>query len=366
MFARCLETLFEAVQVAETQESAETYIRNITHYIFSTEVQRASSRELSTSSSSRRHPGVMFTCLLDAFAYGLSHDSGTDEKKKVDELVRSLVKDLIAMADKVDVGLMDVRPILNQVANKIISLCLDDSRVAKIAGCDGIKFMAQLPGLGVRWITERIADVVRSLLFVLKDMPFDLPDRVKDVNETIELVLNVSYNEMSTNEEQAASSKTLMLGLTGIFFAELSGQNAIVRNAAHRCIELLSRLTGISTPELLMPHRERILTAIYTKPLRALPFPAQVGIVEAIRFCLSLDPPLPELNDELLRLLHEALALADADDSQLMSRGPQRQNSMEIVKLRVACIKLLTASMPVTDLFAKQQNTRQRYAMRVF
>ena len=110
-----------------------------------------------------------------------------------------------------------------------------------------------------------------------------------------------------------------------------------------------------------MPHRERMLTAIYTKPLRALPFPAQIGMVEGIRYCLSLDPPLPEASEELLRLLHEALALADADDVSLMTRGNPRQNAIEITKLRVACIKLLTASMPLTDFFAKQQNTRQRW-----
>lgn len=264
------------------------------------------------------------------------------------------------MADSADNGPLDVRPTLNQIANKFTSLCLDDSWVAKSSGCRGIRFMAALPRLGVRWVTERIADVVRTLLYVLKDMRFDLPEQVKEVTDTLELVLNVSYNEMVTVDDQAPSSKPLMLGLTGIFFAELSGQSAIVRNAAHRCIEQLTKLTGIPTSELLMPHRERILTAIYTKPLRALPFAAQVGIVEGIRYCLSLDPPLPELNDELLRLLHEALALADADDHQLMTRGNIRQNSMDIVKLRVACIKLLTASMPLTDFFAKQNNTRQR------
>ena len=86
----------------------------------------------------------------------------------------------------------------------------------------------------------------------------------------------------------------------------------------------------------------------------------QIGIIEAVRYCITLQPPLPELNDELLRLLHETLALADADDMALMGRNNARQVSMEIIKLRVACIKLLTASMPLTDFFAKQHQTRQR------
>ena len=100
---------------------------------------------------------------------------------------------------------------------------------------------------------------------------------------------------------------------------------------------------------------------IYTKPLRALSFSTQIGHIDAVTYCLSLNPPLPEANEELLRLLSEALALADADDAQLLGPRNLRQGSLEVVKLRVACIKLLTASMPLTDFFSRQHQTRQRY-----
>ena len=99
---------------------------------------------------------------------------------------------------------------------------------------------------------------------------------------------------------------------------------------------------------------------LFTKPLRALPFPSQIGKIEATRYCVSLDPPLIELGDELLRLLHETLALADADEAALVGRVGSRQNSLEVTKLRVACIKLLTASLPLTDFFSRQHQTRQR------
>jgi transformation/transcription domain-associated protein len=62
------------------------------------------------------------------------------------------------------------------------------------------------------------------------------------------------------------------------------------------------------------------------------------------------------LNDKLLRLLCETLALADAEDLNI-GRG---HTGLEVIKLRVACTKLLTASMPMTDFFAKQHQTRQR------
>lgn len=87
--------------------------------------------------------------------------------------------------------------------------------------------------------------------------------------------------------------------------------------------------------DMLMPQCERMLAAIYTNPLHALPSFIQIDMIEVIRCCLSLDPPLPELNNELLRLLRKALAHADAEDVTLMTRGHPRQSSLESVKLKI-------------------------------
>src|SRR5882757_4637659 len=149
--------------------------------------------------------------------------------------------------------------------------------------------------------------------------------------------------------------------LTSIFFQDLSNSNPIVRNASQKCLQLLSELNDKSLVDLLVPLRDKILANLYTKPLRALPFSIQIGIIEAVRYCVSLETHFVELNDELLRLLHEVLALADAEDAALLGRANPRQSLIEITKLRVACIKLLTASMPMTDFFAKQIQTRQKW-----
>lgn len=119
-------------------------------------------------------------------------------------------------------------------------------------------------------------------------------------------------------------------------------------------------MDGRTVTEILLPHRDRIMSPIFTKPLRALPFPIQIGMIEAVRYCVSLDPPLIEMSEELVRMLHECLALADAEDQQLLPRVNQRQGGLDVIKLRVACIKLLTAAMPLTDFFARQPPTRQR------
>jgi transformation/transcription domain-associated protein len=213
----------------------------------------------------------------------------------------------------------------------------------------------------VKWINDREVDLVRTLLHILKDLASDLPRDVDDVIDVLTRVLRVSNGDTNV-PELTSHSRNKLIHLISIFCAELQSPNAVVRQAAQASIELLTTISGKSAHELLMPHRDRMLQMIYAKPLRALPFPIQIGMIEAIRYFVSLDPPLPELDTELLRLLHECLAAADADDNNLLGgRGNPRQGSIEVIKLRVACIKLLTASMPMTDFFSKHHATRQRY-----
>ena len=300
----------------------------------------------------------MFTCYLNALEYGVSRDK-PDEAKRALELVSSSVRELVAMAASSEVAINDVVATLHQIASRFISLCLEEAWVRRSAGCGGIKVMTDIPELGVRWVNEREVDLVRVLLHVLKDMPHDMSHDADSVIDVLTRVLRVSTEDSQANDGEQVRENKIML-IVGLFFTELSSANPIVRQAAQNCISLLAELSRKSIVDLLMPHRDRMLGSIYTKPLRALPFPLQIGMIEGIRYCISLNPPLPDLNDELLRLLHEALALADADDMALVGRNNARQSSLEIVKLRVACIKLLTASMPMTDFFSKQHQTRQR------
>ncbi|KAG1846277.1 hypothetical protein F4604DRAFT_1936498 [Suillus subluteus] len=177
--------------------------------------------------------------------------------------------------------------------------------------------------------------------------------------EILKCVLHITYTNLDATADVPIIACAKLVHIIGIFFSELSNSNPVIRQAAQICIDVFVELTGKSAHKLLLPHRDRMLTAIYTKSLRVLSFPIQVGMIDAVRYCVSLDPPLLELNDALLRLLHEILGLTDANDVQL-ARGNLRQGSLEIIKLRVACIKLLTASMPMMDFFSKQHQTRQR------
>ena len=129
--------------------------------------------------------------------------------------------------------------------------------------------MTEVPDLGVRWINDREVDLVRMLLHVLKDVPHDLPHDADSVVDVLNRVLRVSTVDASAAENDQNRENKLS-HVIGLFFAELSSPNATVRNAAQGCIALLSELSGKAIVDLLMPHRDRMLASIYTKPLRAL------------------------------------------------------------------------------------------------
>ncbi|RPD67165.1 atypical/PIKK/TRRAP protein kinase [Lentinus tigrinus ALCF2SS1-7] len=354
LFTRCLESMYDALHLTDIQEKAEKTLMEVSRFLFSSEVRRYAVKDATT----RRYPSAVFTCYLNALEYGVSRDK-VEEAKRALELVSSSLRELVSMATTSEVAINDVVATLHQIASRFLSLCLEEAWVRRSAGCGGIRVMTDIPELGIRWVNDREVDLVRMLLHVLKDMPHDMSHDADSVVDVLTRVLRVSTEDSQANDGEQVRENKVML-VVGLFFSELSSANPIVRQAAQNCIALLAELSGKSIVDLLMPHRDRMLASIYTKPLRALPFPLQIGMIEGIRYCISLNPPLPELNDELLRLLHETLALADADDMALVGRNNPRQSSLEIIKLRVACIKLLTASMPMTDFFSKQHQTRQR------
>lgn len=228
-----------------------------------------------------------------------------------------------------------------------------------MAGCKGITIMVSTESLPAKMTLEREFDFVRALISVLKDMPVDPPRDVGEVTTALMDVIKKS-DTAPIGDDGVPLHRVRMPFLTGILHMELASSNAIVRSATQQCIQLLSDLSDKTPTDLLLPHRDRLLMPIYTKPLRALSFATQIGHIDAVTYCLGLSPPLPEANEELMRLLSEALALADADDQNLLGRAVHRQNSLALNRLRVACIKLLTASMPVTDFFIRQPPVRQR------
>ncbi|KAJ2355840.1 transcription-associated protein 1, partial [Coemansia sp. RSA 2618] len=152
----------------------------------------------------------------------------------------------------------------------------------------------------------------------------------------------------------------LLRSFLALIAKELANPSTEVREAAKACLDILVDVTRCSTTALLLPSRDRLLVPIFGKPLRALPHNMQIGNIDAITYCLGLDPPFLEINEELLRLLSEALALADAEDQALVNHPTQvHSNTASLTHLRHVCIRMLTAAM-VRPEFADAKNTPTR------
>ncbi|KAK7060621.1 transcription-associated protein 1 [Paramarasmius palmivorus] len=350
LFTSAVEALYDGLHLTDTKDRAENFLRTLAHGVFDTELRRGSSRETTTRST-------ILQPFLDAIPHALARESA-EQAQQAQVVLRSIIQDLVASAKQNNSIVPELFPILQQIANRFAGLCFDHSWSRKAAGCAGVRIMSTTPEVGEKWVRDRGGDLLRTLIHVLKDLPVDFPD-VEGIVDLLTTVLKMMRPDFEISSDQP-QARVRLLNLAGIFFPELSSVNPVVREAVQKCIGLLIELGGVSAIDLLAPHRERIVVGIYAKPLRALPFPIQIGIIEAVRFMISLEPPLLELNEELLRLLHETLALADAEDASLLGRNSLRQGTIEMTKLRVASIKLLTASMPLTDFFSRQHQTRQR------
>jgi transformation/transcription domain-associated protein len=85
------------------------------------------------------------------------------------------------------------------------------------------------PDLGVKWITDREVDLVRTLLHIFKDLPLDLPRDIDDMIDVLSNVLRISNANLDFQADGAAQARSKLVQLVGIFFPELQSPNPVVR-----------------------------------------------------------------------------------------------------------------------------------------
>ncbi|RCI06399.1 hypothetical protein CU098_004433, partial [Rhizopus stolonifer] len=255
-------------------------------------------------------------------------------------------------------------PIFRVFASQFCSCCYKPEWFKKRGGCLGISIMSSQLDMGTKWMREHELDFIRSLLFVLKDASPEMANvNTEEATQTLSHVLKVC-NGPEDGESPEAQQK--FQNLITLLLSELSNSNSAVRETIQSSFQLLADLTGNEVTELLAPVRERLVAPIFAKPLRALPFAMQIGHIDAITYCLTLRPPFLEFNDELTRLLHEALALADAEDQALVSRSSQYKNTTSLMNLRIVCIKLLSAALACSDFSSQRQTHTRARIIQVF
>lgn len=247
--------------------------------------------------------------------------------------------------------------------------CYEEEWFTKAGGSLGLNLMVTKFDLGDQWISDRQIEFVRSLMFVIKDMPQDLPAKTRfGAQETLDIVLRrvtKKYTQkdleipppVQVGQPRAATSR--LLHLCTIFASELSHLNKHVRQAAQNSFSIIAESIDAAVWELVEPVKARVLDPIYNKPLRALPFATQIGYIDAVTYCMGLKEDFVTFDDILNRLLMEVLALADASDDSLAGKPSEQRTHESIINLRVSCIRMLATAMNFEE-FQKGSNNPTR------
>lgn len=249
-------------------------------------------------------------------------------------------------------------PFFLHLAKVFCHKCYEEEWFIKAGGGLGIHLLATKIDLGDHWIVGRQIEFIRALFYVIKDMPLDLPANTRiQARKTIEILLRRCNEGISRDDLDNHQSK--LFNLCGFLIFELAHMNKHVREAAQNAFAIIADVVGAQVHELLSSMKERLIQPIYNKPLRALPFPTQIGYIEAIAFCISLDKDFIEFNEPFNRFLMECLALADAADDVLATKPNEYRTAQSIVELRVSCIKLLSLAVGLNE-FNGQQHSQSR------
>ncbi|KAL8725777.1 MAG: hypothetical protein Q9166_007142 [cf. Caloplaca sp. 2 TL-2023] len=256
-------------------------------------------------------------------------------------------------------------PFFTHLAKVFCHKCYAEEWFIKAGGGLGIHLLATKIDLGDPWMIARQVDFIRALVYVIKDMPLDLPANTRvQALKTIEILLRRCNKGTPKEDLKEHSSK--LFNLCGFLISELAHMNKHVRDAAQKSFAIIADVVGVQVHELLSPVKERLLQPIYNKPLRALPFSTQIGYIEAIAFCIPLEKELVEFNEALNRLLMETLALADAGDEVLATKPHEYRTAQSIVDLRVSCIKLLSLAVGHNEFNGQQHSNSKSGIIAVF
>lgn len=242
--------------------------------------------------------------------------------------------------------------------------CYEEEWFTKAGGSLGIRILLTDVDLGDTWVGMRQNECIKALLFVVKDMPQDLPENTRrSAQDTLDILLNRITKNIKKEDclpvlqekGQPPPKQPRMVHICNLLNQELSHMNKHVRETAKRCLETVAKAADAQVWELLEPHRDREMLRIFSKPLRALPFAVQIGYIDAVTYYMSLKPDFVKMDENLTRLLMESLALAEASDESLANKAAEFRTHNYIVNLRVSCIKILSTAMDFEDFMKPSQ-----------
>ena len=355
---RLLKACVVATTITELRSEAETFVTNVARHFTIVELGQAlcdGGRRTKDFDVNQGEGAVHLNTRLFADVLSESFASENVVVREAAEAalftVRDTAKAIFGSAEKAA-----RLPFFSHITQTFCHKCREAEWFTKAGAALGLQIVVTKLGLGNGFLASRHLDIIKALLFVIKDTPQDVPSSTRlTAEETLEFILRKVCQ--GSSKDAISNEKSHIHLLSVSLCVELSHMNKHVREVTQRAFSIVAEQLGVEVFELLVTVKERLLQPIFNKPLRALPFLSQTGFIDAITYCLSLGHDLVPLNDQLNRLTMESLALADADSEVLHPKPEEYSNAELIVNLRVSCLKLLSMAMSLPGFAAAPQNT---------
>ncbi|KAF7559003.1 hypothetical protein G7046_g5162 [Stylonectria norvegica] len=353
---RLLKAIMFAESIPEFKEEANAFLLNICRHFAIVEVGRALvdlKRNFSPFDPQAGEGPLHIDTrdLSDAIVECLASDH-PDVRDAAQLAIREMhTSTTIIFGSDTNVGRL---PFFSHLSSTFCHSCYEEEWFTKTGGSLGINFLLTEIDFGDAWVASKQTEFIRALMYVIKDMPQDLPHRTRRMAQTsLEVLLkritkNIKKEDTLPVLQQPGQPPVKQPRLSQIcnqFNNELSHMNKHVRETAKRSLELIAKAASCEVWELIEPYKDRFLQPIYAKPLRALPFSIQIGYINAMTYHMSLKNDWVVFDENLNRLLMESLALADASDESLANKPAEFRTHEYIVNLRVSCIRLLSTAM---------------------
>lgn len=367
LVTKLLEAVFYCTSVEETKPRALELIKNLCEHFTVLELGEFTleKRKAFRPFELDENEGIPYIdpkIILSVIVYALSHYN--DEVKEAGQLaIHHIYNCCLAIFGSSNE--IHRFPMFRSIFGRLSHTCFEVEYYRKAGACLGMKTLLKDLGMPIYWIAPRHIEFIRTMFFVLKDTSNDYHSSVReDASELCYYVLRECNKEITAEQISAKPFQQL----SGFLTYGLGNANPVVRETSKKSLAILAEVSGKTLNEIIKPVSSPLLTSIFGKPLRALPFPMQIGHIDAISFCLGLENTFMEFNDELTRLLSEVLALVDAEDESLTSslRVFEYKTSEQLVQLRIVCIQLLSLALTTSDYLATQQAQTRAKIIAVF
>ena len=381
LLKRLIKALMFAQSLPDFKPEVDALLLNLARHFTVIEVGRAlvDMKRAFSPFDTKSGEGLLFLdsrVLSDAILESMASEN-SDIRDAAERLVREMYNSaVIIFGSPTHVARLTF---FNSLASTFCHGCYEEEWFTKTGGTLGIKALLTDIELGDLWVASKQIEFVRALMYVIKDMPQDLPEKTRrSAQVTLEILLtrltkNVKRTDClpapppaAPQPPQPSPKHSRIAQIIMMLNGELSHMNRHVRDTARRSLELIAKAAGAEVWELLEPHRKHLLQPIYAKPLRALPFAIQIGFIDAVTYYMSLKPDFVSFDENLNRLLMESLALADASDESLAGKMLEFRTHDFIVNLRVSCIKILNTAMSFEEFGGGTNNPTRIKVVSVF